>query len=117
VDGPPIYPRDTSIISTEKGTTMTSTDPQDYPTMQSRGVQLVVAPFSVSIGHSFELSALALLAVGLKLAYDRRSRHVVLQKGDLVVVNEQFHPRMPLSELMERLPITEPEAKSMKARK
>jgi hypothetical protein len=50
--------------------------PDSAGTTRPGGVQNVVAPFSVNIGHSLELSALALIAVGLKLAYDHRGRDV-----------------------------------------
>jgi hypothetical protein len=66
------------------------------------GVQVVLAPFSVSVGHSLELSALAVLAVGLKVAYDHRSREVPLR-------NEYFDPPIPLSVWMERESMTEPQ--------
>jgi hypothetical protein len=68
------------------------------------GVQIVVAPFSVSIGHSFELTALALCAVGLKLAYDHRGREIPLGREvplgrDVPLRSEYFDPGMSLSEL------------------
>jgi hypothetical protein len=95
---------------------VTKTNPQDYATTPPAPVQVVLAPVSLNIGHSLELSALELLAVGLKVAYDHRSRDVVLVKSDLVVVNEHFHPGMPLSELMKRLSMTQPESTTAKRR-
>jgi hypothetical protein len=76
-------------------TPYTNTHEQDKPGRPG-GMQVVVAPFSVSIGHSLELSALALLAVGLQLAYRHRGREVPLAE-------EHFYPGIPLSEWMEAI--------------
>jgi hypothetical protein len=72
-------------------------------------MQVVVAPVSLNIGHSLELSAVALLAVGLQLAYHHRSREVV-------VCEEQCDPPIRLSEWMERESMTEPEGAVPKRR-
>jgi hypothetical protein len=72
-------------------------------------VQVVVAPVSLNLGHSLELSAVALLAVGLQLAYHHRSREVV-------VCEEHFDPPIRLSEWMEQQPTTDPETRTYKRR-